>query len=131
MDHSDHMYRFPDGDELYQVWRYKVHSRLLPNLVEVFGKMGHPVRLTMSEGDRELYLGDIGDFEDELGVLSADLEEERAALLRSLDSNHWLTPGDREGILAQYDVKMATMSEMRRSLQETRTIALSEDVVEP
>jgi hypothetical protein len=51
----------------------------------------------------------------------------RAAGGQHLDSPR----GDREDILAQYDAKTLAMSEMKRLLAETRTIVLSEDLVEP
>jgi MoxR-like ATPase len=128
--HSDHVYSLPSRDEIYQLWKYKMSNRVLTNLVELFEGMDRPVRLSMSEGDRELYLSDIRDFEEELGNRRSDVDRERSELVERLKSNLWLTREVREGILAQYDVKIQTIKEMRRLLQETREIALSEDPVQ-
>ena len=48
-----------------------------------------------------------------------------------LNNNIWLTPRDREGIMAQYDIKTKAMVKMKKLHSETREIVLSEDVVEP
>lgn len=127
----DHAYVLPGVEGLYQLHKHRISPRLLPNLVELFASMGTPVKLSLSITDRELYLGEVEDFEDDLGSLEADLGKERAALLRRLEDNLWLTPKDREDVLAQYDNKTMAMSEMKRLLAETREIVLSEDLVEP
>ncbi len=101
--YPDHTYKLPDGDELYQVWKHRVSPRLLPSLVELFATKGTPVILSMTARDRELYLGEIDDFERELGSLEGDLGRERDELLQRIEGNLWLTPGDREAILAEYD----------------------------
>ncbi|MDW5561950.1 MAG: AAA family ATPase [Methanomassiliicoccus sp.] len=129
--HPDHAYTLPGVDGLYQVRKHRVSPRLLPNLVELFDSRGETVKLSLTVKDRELYLGEVEDFEEELGNLEGDLGRERAALLERLGSNIWLTPKDREDILAQYDTKTMAMSEMKRLLVDTRRIVLSEDVVEP
>jgi hypothetical protein len=100
-------------------------------LVELFESMGRPVKLAMSEGDREVYLRDVQDLEQELGIRRSDVDKERSDLVVRLKSNLWLTGEVREDILAQYDVKIQAINEMRRLLQETRDIALSEELVHP
>jgi hypothetical protein len=129
--HSDHVYTLPGSEEIYQLWKYKMSNRILTNLVELFEGMGRPVKLAMSEGDRELYLRDVRDLEEELGVRRSDVDKERSDLVGKLRSNLWLTREVREGILAQYDVKIRSINEMRRLLQETRDLALSEEPVQP
>jgi MoxR-like ATPase len=129
--HPDHAYTLPGVDGLYQVRKHRISPRLLPNLVELFASRGKPVMLSMNAKDRELYLGEVEDFEDDLGSLETDLSKERAALLRRLEDNIWLTPKDREEVLAQYDTKTMAMGEMMRLLSETRRIIVSEEPVEP
>jgi len=129
--HPDHAYTLPGVDGLYQVHKHRISPRLLPNLVELFASRGEPVKLSMCTTDRELYLGEVEDFEDDLGGLEADLGKERAALLRHLEDNIWLTPKDREDVLSQYDLKTMAMNEMNRLLSETREIIVSQEPVEP
>ncbi len=129
--HPDHAYSLAEVEGLYQARKHRISPRLLPNLVELFASRGQPVKLGMSAKDRELYLGEVEGFEDDLGSLETDLEKERTALVRRLEGNLWLTPKDREDVLAQYDTKTMAMSDMRRMLTETREIILSEDEVEP
>jgi MoxR-like ATPase len=130
LDHSDHVYSLPGNEEIYQLWKYKMSNRILTNLVELFEGMGRPVRLSMSENERELYLSDIEELEEELGARRVDVERERSELVERLKSNLWLTREVRNGIMAQYDVKVQAIREMRRLLEETRTVATSEDPVQ-
>jgi MoxR-like ATPase len=129
--YPDHAYSLTGVEGLYQMHKHRISPRLLPNMVELFASLGHPVALSMSPKDRELYLGEVEEFEEDLGRLESELGSERADLLERLEDNIWLTPRDREDILAQYDAKTLAMSEMKRLLAETRTIVLSEDLVEP
>ena len=78
---------------------------LLPNFVELFEAWDQPVKLTMPAKEKELYLGEVEDFEEELGSLEVDLDKERALLVERLADNFWLTRKDREEVLAQYDAK--------------------------
>lgn len=129
--YPDHAYALPGVEGLYQMPKHRISPRLLPNLVELFASLGQPVRLSMGPKDRELYLGEVEDFENDLGRLESDIGRERAVLLERLEDNIWLTPKDRQDVLAQYDAKTLAMSEMRRLLAETRATVLSEDPVEP
>jgi MoxR-like ATPase len=129
--YADHAYTMPGSDELYQVRKHKVAPKLLPNFVELFASMGTPVLLTMPAKEKELYLGEVEDFEEELGSLETDLGKERALLVECLADNMWLTRKDREEVLAQYDAKTRSMSEMKRLLTETKGLIGSEDRVEP
>ncbi len=130
-NYPDHTYTLPGSDEKYQVRKHKVSPKLLPNLVELFGSRGAPVVLTMPVKEKELYLGEVEDFEEELGTLEGDLGKERVILVDRLTDNFWLTRKDREEVLAQYDAKTRSMAEMKRMLADTREIIRSEDLVEP
>lgn len=127
----DHAYMLPDDDNLYQLWKHKVSPHLLPNLIELYASRGHPVILTASPQDKELYIKELNDFQEDLGILEKDLGKEREVLVNILNNNIWLTPRDREGIMAQYDIKTKAMVKMKKLHSETREIVLSEDVVEP
>jgi hypothetical protein len=129
--HPDHAYTLPGVDGLYQMRKHRISPRLLPNLVELFASRGTPVVLGTNPRDRELYLGELDDFQDEIGSLEADLVRERGFLIERLEDNLWLTPKDREEVLARYDLKTMAMSDMKRLLSETREIIVSEDPVEP
>lgn len=129
--HLDHAYSLSGSEDQYQVWKHRVSQRLLPSLIELFETRGTPVTLSMGLSDRELYLNEVDDFERELGTLEGDLGRERDALLQRIGDNLWLTPGDREDILAQYDSKVTDMNEMKKLLSETKGVILSEDPVEP
>ncbi len=127
----EHVYLLPGDDTLYQLRKHKVLPHLLPNLVELYEGRGTPVILTTNPRDKELYLREIEEFEDDLGSLEDDLGKEREALVRILSDNIWLTLRDREEVLAHYDIKTRAMIEMKKTLSETKEIVLSEDAVEP
>jgi MoxR-like ATPase len=129
-NHPDHAYTLPGSEELYQLKRYKVAPKLLPNLMAKYEAEGHPVVLTMPGKDRELYQGEVADFEEELGSLEVDLEKERIEMIGTLGSNFWLTRKDREDILACYDAKIRTMAGMKAMVAETKALITSEDKVE-
>jgi len=89
------------------------------------------VILTTPPQEKELYIKELDDFQEDMGALEQDLGREREALVDILNSNIWLTPRDREEIMAQYDIKTKAMIRMKKLHSETREIVLSEDVIEP
>jgi len=127
----DHAYVLPEDDTLYQLWKHKVSPHLLPNLIELYASRGHPVILTTPSQEKELYIKELDDFQEDMGALEQDLGKEREALVGILNSNIWLTPRDREEIMAQYDIKTKAMIRMKKLHSETLEIVLSEDVIEP
>jgi MoxR-like ATPase len=123
----DHYYILPDGPEHYQLSAVRTSPRHLPNLVEKFASMGKPVTLTMPREQRDLYLGEVEEFEDTLHLLEIDLQAERASLVEKLNENIWLSNKDREDLLDHYDAKTRSMNGMKRMLDDTKNIVVSED----
>ncbi len=123
----DHYYMLPGSEEQYQLSSVRTSPRHLPNLVDKFAAMGRPVTLTMPPEQRELYLGETEEFEETLNLLERDLQSERAALVRELDENIWLSRKDREDMLDHYDAKTRAMNNMKRLLEETRELIMSEE----
>ena len=127
-NHPDHFYILPGSEEEYQLSSVRTSPRILPNLIDKFASLGKPVKLTMPSPERELYLGDVEEFEEILDLLQRDLDAERTALIRQLEDNFWLSGKDREDMLYEYDVKTRGMIDMRKLLGETRRLILSEDL---
>jgi MoxR-like ATPase len=126
-NHPDHYYVLPRSQERYQLSSVKTSPRTYPNLIDKFAAMGKPVALSMPAQERELYLGEADEFEEQLKLLERDLETERTALVNQLAENFWLSSKDREDLLDQYDAKTRSMGSMKRMLEEIRQLALSEE----
>lgn len=124
----DHYYVLPGSEEQYQLSSVRTSPRHLPNLIDKFASMGKPVKLTMPADQKDLYLNETDEFEDTLKLLEKDLQAERAALVKRLDENIWLSTKDREDMLYHYDAKTRSMSNMKRLLQETRELIVSEEL---
>ena len=124
----DHYYVLPGSEEQYQLSSVRTSPRHLPNLDRQVRLHGKPVKLTMPADQKDLYLNETDEFEETLKLLEKDLQAERAALVKRLDENIWLSTKDREDMLYHYDAKTRSMSNMKRLLQETREPIVSEEL---
>lgn len=126
----DHIYVLTGKEEKYQLTRNRTTPKMYPNFLDYFESKGRPVVRALDEDKKALYLQEVEDLEDDLGLLETDLEKERAELHKALAENIWLSHRDREDIMSIYDGKAAVMGEMRSLLGDTRDIVTTEERVE-
>ncbi len=129
-NNPDHTYLLEGDDQQYQLTSVRMTQRTYPSLTNRFALMDRPVKLSLTGGKRTMYMRELDDLEEELGLLEKSLEEESQMFERSLDPNLWLSNKDKEDLKFRYDEKSRSMFGMKNILAETKEEILSEDPVD-